>query len=150
VNRSMQTILSRTSWNRPARRSEAKHGLFLDGAPQPLRADRFGYNIDMASEDIADASGQRIEVAEIRKAPGRGFGAQANSQIHVRTLALITARDRPEEGQTLDADGSQLGFVSAQFSTGGRAFLPNADFTQTSRVWQPRLVPAADGWGQQP
>jgi hypothetical protein len=48
------------SWNRPARRSEGKHGLFLDGAPQPLRADRFGYNIGMASEDIADASGQRV------------------------------------------------------------------------------------------
>src|SRR5271165_1648154 len=52
--------------------SEGKHGLFFDGAPQPLLADRLGHDIDRASEDIADASGQRLELAEILKAAGRG------------------------------------------------------------------------------
>jgi len=93
----MRAILLRMSAKRRADLSEGTHGLLLDGTPEPLRADRLGYDIDWATEDFADASGQRIKATEIRKAPGCGFGAQADSHIHVRTLGLIASRDRPNE-----------------------------------------------------
>jgi hypothetical protein len=64
--------------------------------PQTVRADRFGYNIDLASEDIADASGQRVQAAEIRKTAVGRLGAQANSHIHVRTLGLTPRATDPK------------------------------------------------------
>jgi len=82
--------------DRRVRLSEGKHGLFLDGALQPLRADRLCDDIDRASEDIADASDKRIEATEIREAAIRRFGPQANGHVDVRELGLVPRATEPK------------------------------------------------------
>ena|SRR6516162_3621255 len=107
-------MLSRISKNRTAGRLEGTHAFPRNRLPKTRSHDGFLDQIDITTKQLGETLAQGLQPAKMIEAPRREPDTRPDRQVHVGHPCCVTACQRAEERDGLDAARAELCLMRPQ------------------------------------